>query len=550
MGDMQEETWTSTDGTQAIIVRDPSIDISDSELRAAMQQHPELKVMSDWVASISTASANTRRATRTGGLLERDRYVNPIGIFDQFRVARDAAENDDVVGNVLETTEALVFNKVRVECGDEDEENIWDQIIQEMGLEARLREMWRDLFIYSQYYVAAIYENKTLKVQGVGEKRARRKTFSVTVPSELTLLDPLKVLPVGDFLFGQDQLAYIASKTEAANIEDVIAGKNTSDQVVSQLLTGKYTPDKAEMSLLSEVTGQSGSRAFDNLFSLNPFLVWRHTATRPSYTRFAPVRLASIFELLDLKHQVRQMDRAHLLGATNFIVLIRKGDKDQPATSEELSNLNNNVRQVARTPLIIGDHRLSIEIITPKMDLTLDPKRYNTLDSRISARLYQILHIGGFSAGASGDDSLKLARVIARGLESRRQMIKENIERNLLIPTWKLNDNLKGKPRLAFTPRAVSLDFDPNFLRVMMELYLDGSISRETISGVVDVEQEEEAHRREVEKERYDDIMVPRNLTAGQAGNQFGGNRNGGGNNPDSMTTNPSPRRAANDVPG
>lgn len=542
----ESQVWSNTDGDSVTIVTDPSVDVDSATLRQAFAQHPEIGAITNWLQYISTADNGRPGQNRSGGIFERDRYTTPHGIFREFQVARDASEHDDVVSNILESTEALVFNTVRIECGDEDEENIWDQILQDIQLDLRLREMWRDLFTYSQYYIAALYGNKSYKVEGIGEQRARRKKYDLQVPTALSMIDPLKVLPYGDFLFGKDRLLYIANRTEAASIDDVIAGKNTSDQVVTSLLTQKVELDRKERTHLSEVTG---SAELSNLYQFAPGLVWRHTASRPSYARFAPVRMASVFELLDLKHQLRQMDRASLLGATNFIVLVKKGSEKEPATTAELEHLSSTVRQVSRTPLIVGDHRLSIEIITPNLDPTLDPKRYNTLDSRIAARLYQIMHIGGFSAGASGDDSLKLTRVIARGLESRRQMIKENIERNLLLPVWKANPSLKSKPSLAFTPRSVALDFDPNFLNVMMDLYHDGAISRETMGGVVDVDQETEAHNRTVEKERYDKIMVPRQMTPGQQGRKFGGENNGGGENPDSRVGNPTPRRPDADVP-
>ena len=888
---VEQEVWSNTDGDTVTIVADPSVDVDSSTLRAAFAAHPEIGAITNWLNFISTADNGRPGQQRSGGIFERDRYTSPSGIFREFQIAKDASENDDVVSNILESTEALVFNTVRVECGDEDEENIWDQIIQDIQLDVRLREMWRDLFSYSQYYTAAVYTNKVYKVQGMGEQRSRRKRYDLNVPAALSLLDPQKVLPYGDFLFGSERLLYIANRSEVADIDSTLAGENTSDQVVTQLLTGKVELSRKEKQHLATVTGAS---ELTNVYQFAPGLVWRHTASRPSYARFAPVRMKAVFELLDLKHQLRQMDRASLLGATNFIVLVKKGSEKEPATTGELEHLSTTVRQVSRTPLIVGDHRLSIEIITPDMDATLDPKRYNTLDSRIAARLYQIMHVGGFcqtpdvevmtdsgwkfyheiqdgdraysvdpetnearfaeieavnvfdhdgpmhrietrrldvlstpnhrwytqydpsldksnpdrhrfvtssnlgvddriplrfdpgdlpigpvhkdqivrlvawymtegfrryeypngkrcfiaqsrtanpekvesiaadlaslwgepgsvedgglwhydgttfsiaaevgheivdlcpgrvktpsyefinsltydqltdfvdtcidgdghrekngrrtfyskdaeiidlfeycavrlgmsvthsvdkeyhvdfdnrdetvwrvnigfnshtnparavretarngsesrmdyvhytgkvwcpttstgtwvarrngrvfytgnSAGASGDDSLKLTRVIARGLESRRQMIKENIERNLLLPTWRKNSSLKSKPSLAFTPRSVALDFDPNFLQVMMELYNDGAISRETISGIVDVDQATEAHNREVEKERYDKIMKPRQQTQKQAGRRLGGNQDGGGLNPDSNVTNPTPRRKEADIPG
>jgi hypothetical protein len=44
--------------------------------------------------------------SRRGGLFDRDRYVTPERTWDQMRVAYHAAETDDVVSGVLESTEA------------------------------------------------------------------------------------------------------------------------------------------------------------------------------------------------------------------------------------------------------------------------------------------------------------------------------------------------------------------------------------------------------------------------------------------------------------
>lgn len=524
-------------------VKDSDVEVSDNDLRSAFASSPELRVLEPWIQSI----ASSNRRARRGGLFERDKYAGAKGVFEQFKVAREAAENDDIVSNILETTEALVLNKVRIECADDDEEDIWNQISKNMNLDARFREMWRELFTYSQYYVTMMWDEKTFKIDGQGPQRARRKTYTLKVPSAVSLLDPMKVIPVGDFLFGKDKLVYVANRAESTSIDDVIAGANTSDQVVRNLLTGKYSPSQEERNKISEIIGTGVD--LSHLYVLNPQLVWRHTATHPSYARFAPVRMKSVFELLDLKHQLREMDRTRLLGSTNFIILVRKGSKEKPATPGELASLNVSVRTVAQTPLIVGDHRLSIDMITPDMDATLDPARYNTIDSRIAARLYQIFHLGNFSAGTGKDDSLKLIRVVARGLESRRQMIKENLERNLLHPIFEQNKSLKCRPSIQFTPRSIALDFDANFLQIMMDLYFDGSISRDTILGVVDLRQEDEFFRREIEAEKYDKVMTPRDTPPGRKAGLLGGNNNGGGLNPNSVKPNPAPRRNENDIP-
>lgn len=532
---------------------DPEVGASGEDIAQAMRAHPELRSIASWVNDVNPAFAasnhrNRAAGTRGGGIIERDRYVTPDGVFDQFKVARDAAHNDDTVSNVLETTEALVFNTIRVDCEDPDEEMIWNQIIEEMELEDVLHQMWRELFTYSQFNCAMQWGVGEFQLEGKGEKRARRKKYNLNVVNQLSILDQLKVVPVGDFLFGGEQLAWVANKSEAESIDNVLAGKNTTDQVVRMLLTERLHMDRKEQGRLAELLGTGD---FSNMFYMNPAAVFRHTATRPDYERFAPVRMASVFELLDMKHQLRQMDRAHIMGATNFIVLIKKGSDTQPATSGELANLNANVKTVARTPLIVGDHRLSVEIITPAVDATLDPKRYNNLDSRIMARLYQMFHTGGFSAGTSGDDSLKLVRVVARGLESRRKGIKKAVERNVLLPIWRANPELKTRPALSFTPRHVALDFDPNFINLMLALYMEGDLARDTMLGLVDIDQATEAHRRELEKEiGWDETFKSRNVanTALQ-GTLMGGNNNGGGQNQNSNTPNPTPRRSENDTP-
>ena len=162
-----------------------------------------------------------------------------------------------------------------------------------------------------------------------------------------------------------------------------------------------------------------------NTFELNPDNVWRITSTRPDYQRFADVRMESVFELLDLKHLLRAMDRTSLLGSTNAVILVKKGSDDRPAQPGELEALSTQIGGTARQPIIVSDHRIEIEIITPKTDKTLSPERYNGIDSRITSRLYQILSSGSYSSGMAADNSLKLFQVISTSMEARRDSIRD-----------------------------------------------------------------------------------------------------------------------------
>ena len=290
-------------------------------------------------------------------------------------------------------------------------------------------------------------------------------------------------------------------------------------------------------------TGYGGS-ASSNLYELNPDNVFRITSTRPDYLRFAEVRMESVFELLDLKQLLREMDRQSLIGSTNAIILVKKGSDKYPATSKELSGLSTQVKQTARNPIIVGDHRIEIEIITPKTDKTLSAERYNGIDSRITSRLYQVLSTGNYASGTATDDSLKLLRVIASSMEARRDLIRDDLMDNIFRMMWKKNAELEKEPAMAFYPRRIALEFDPNQAQFMQDLRDRGDLSRDTMLAELDIEEHVEAVKREREAEFYDEIFTPTNVpfsanpqgdpenpgdprkTGGRNG---GGNRNGGG---------------------
>lgn len=517
-----------------------SSDVATREVMNALHsQSPEIAAMSRWGAQTQGFGS------RAGGLFERDRYVTPEKIYDQMLLAQHAAEADDVVSNVLESTESLAFSKMSFYCDDQEEEDVWNQIAGDLDLDARLREMWRELFTVSQFYCAIWWGQKSYKVRGKTDKgNAKRRTFkNLRVPIAISMLDPLKVVPVGMSMFNRERLAWIADRSESDRY-DAVLDNPMSDPILGRLLLGKYEPSRDEVARLGDAGFNVGTGG--RLYELNPDTVFRHTATRSQYQHFASVRMRSVFELLDLKNQLRQMDRAHLVGGTNFIILITKGTDQMPAKPAEIANLQSQVKTVARVPVLVGDHRLKVEIITPKLDQTLRPERYNTIDSRLTARLYQMFLLGNYAAGSSSDDSSKLMKVIARGMESRRQMIKRTLERKVFQPTMDLNDELSERPSLRFHPKQIALDFDSAFASFLLDLRAANEVSRETILSQFDMDQDDEFRMLERERDKYDDVFMtqvpfsapnpaqPTAVTKRTAGRVGGGNRNGGGAAPGS----------------
>ena len=490
-------------------------DFTNEEVFAKIDPNTQVfESLKAWAGDLSgpmgEMSAGFPGNRRVGGIMDRDRYVTPINFFEQMRLAYHASINDDVVSTVLENTEALAFSRVKMYADDEEDEDVYNQIAEDIDLDSRLREMWRELFCVSQFYAAVWWDDKEYKVRGVTDTgKKSKKKVKIRVPHGVTLLDPLKIVPVGNFLFGQEGLAYVADRGEDQMFLDTLnarsaGGSQLPDPFIDRIIVGPYEPNFRDQVVLDQL----GIGRQRGLFLLNPNTVFRHTLTRPSFQPTSPVRMTSIFELLDLKSNLRQMERAHLIGGTNFIIVITQGSDKMPAQAAELQHLQASVRVLSRTPVMVGDHRLNVEIVTPKIDTTLRAERHNTLDSRITARLYNMFMLGNYSAGAQSDDSVKLVKVIARGIESRRDQLARSVMSEIFNPIYTMNDALQTEPKMRFHPKSVALDFDVAKLNAMIDLRANREVSRDTIHSMLDLDQAEEAKLMEREAEQYDDIFM------------------------------------------
>jgi len=454
------------------------------------------RAIASWAEDIQGSSSRSSQA-----LFERDKYVTPAKIYKQMEVAYSALD-DDIVANALDVTEALAFNRVRAISDDEDTQNVWNQILGDLNMDAWIRQAWSELFTVSHYYGIRWWGAKEYTVQGVRDKRKSRKKYNIIVPTELGFLDPMRVVPIAPDMFGNYRLAWIADEGDM-KLYDSTDAATQSDDVVKSLFVSHYTPSKSEEKMLSKQGVET-----DRLLELNDEFVWMGTQTKPPYERWPRIRLKSIFPLLDLKTQLRQMDRAVLLSGTNFIVLVKKGTDAHPVKkASEMESVVEQVRTVSRSPVIVSDHRLEIEIITPDLTAVLNSEKWNTIDSRIAMRLW-----GTFVSNPTEgrDTSLTLGRVIARGISSRRHMLKRDIERNIFKEVRELNEDDFGEnAKLEFTPQRIELEMDEAIANIIQELRDRGDLSRETTLNELGFDQETEAARREYEDKKWKKVFEP-----------------------------------------
>jgi hypothetical protein len=321
------------------------------------------------------------------------------------------------------------------------------------------------------------------------------------------------------------------------------------DPIVQRFIVRHYVPDQIEAHDLYE----DGVEDVSRLYLLDDKAVFRHTATTLDYQRFPDVRLESVFQLLDMKAQLRQMDRVHLVGGAHMIILITKGEKDDPGTPEEINALRASATTIAQVPLIVGDHRLHIEIITPKLDITLDRKKWDTLDVRLFARAW-----GSFiPTGDDLGDPTKIGQVIGRNLQGRRKGMRRAWEKHVFQQIRDRNPALmEERAKLVFQPGNIALAFDAAWSSFLLDLREDGEISQGTILSAFGMSIADEARKVKREREAYGPLFrenAPFNpfgpqAPSGGAGGDDGddGDPEGGGDGgPDPDGTPPVPTKIA-----
>lgn len=548
--------------------------LSDAVIRGTVEEVG--RELSRWVDS-------TRAAKQKLSMFDRSSYIAPDNPYGQMEIARRAVENDDIVGNVADVTESLAFQGVQWEAENPDDADIFNQISRDLDIDKVVRTWWREEFTYSQVVIGLWWGQKKYKVRGFSPPKEeplikipgdpnmgtqdtfeeprdpetnrplkpkrgpkRKKPYDIWCPTGVTFIDPQRVVPIGSGMFEQDRLAWQATRGEIDAFRRLIDGVRF-DPIMERFFLAPYNPSQDEAQGLTQM-GVDPNR----LIELNPEYVFRHTVTTPNYRRFPEVRLRGVFPLLDLKTQLMEADRVMLVGAANYILLIKKGEKDDPALPSELANLKDNFQVLAKLPVIIADHRLNIEIITPAQDNVLEAAKYDTLDRRIINRALGSLTIS--SSGQRNESTLTVARGVARLLESRRLMIKRELEKRIARATVDHPRNagkFEDEPNVAFVPRNVQLDSDSQIVQAVMSLRTQNELSRESVLEYFGFDQEVEAQRRLYEEEsgldKIFETQVPfSSPNMGQPFDQQGGRPPGGGQSPQSVQGGVKPKTGSN----
>jgi len=517
--------------------------LPDDEVLLAIKENREIASQIErWTQQLALNEATTP----TMDVFRRDRWEGKTHIHARMSMCAWAVENDDVLSTTADVIEAAAFQKCGFEVFDEDEQQVWNQWAADVDLDSRLREQYRELFKCSNVFVGVWWEKKIYQVKDDkilklvddlqqemavqdAEKnglpapkappklgnRSRRRKFPLEVPVAFSIFDPTKVVPVGTLMFGRERFAYIATAEESYAFGEVMVG-NVPDATVMKLIERKYTPTETDRRQLAEIGVDTA-----NLWLFREDAIFRHSLTRAQYERYAVPRLLPALPIIDMKTHLRNSDRSTLIGSTNFIVVITKGSDKFPAKQSEVDNLKEQARVLARLPVLVGDHRLNVEIVSPNMDNTLIEGRWQVLDSRLVFMALRTFH-PVVQGGGSVEGVKEMSQVVSQGLSNRRHQLVRAWERQIFRKIMERNPVLSEEPRLVFRPRRITLDYSNDILTGTLKLRDRGDISRETTLDEMDYDQDMEVARRAKEKLVYDKVFSSSTPFSSPATNPYG----------------------------
>lgn len=462
-------------------------------------------------ASLAWARQSTFQTyTQQGNMLARSAYRAPANIRDEIKLARELAEWDDDVAAVIGQMIALAFGEgMENHHRDEKTVAIFNEVARNADLDLALQELYRELLISSQINIATLYTREEFEYT-LG-RNGTTQSQSVTAPL-IGVLPAEHIRILGNDMFRTGILAYDPEDGKLSTWLDKFFNPETSaaekaamgreDRVSANLFTGVV-----EISAVDQLDTHELPASGGRLYTLNTRLVDRTTFPKGAGKYPHPL-LTRNFGLLEAKRLLNIMDYALLQGGSNYIVVAKKGTDQHPAQAGEVTNLSEVVRRASKTGVIVGDHRLDFQVITPELKELLNPEKRRMLGRKLVMAMMRLTEHGEEEGGSEGikSDSDMAARVVT----SDRQMIKRLVERHVYRDVAKRNRKALSKgPAELWFPKII-LGGTQWFTDYVLKLRDRGDIPRSwaVAAGGFDWEAAVEGRKRELQN-GDDDIMQP-----------------------------------------
>jgi hypothetical protein len=434
-----------------------------------------------------------------GSLLARTKFITPTNVYGEIRLARELADRDDDVRSAIGMLLAVAFSDgMENQHPDERTVTLFNGLARNMNLDALLESMYREYLIAYQVTTVSLFTRRTaVDVGGEGDTEQMVAPVVGILPAE-------QIRTIGPDLFGNAELAFIPSGKLATWLNEYFADTTTAarkaelrrlDPVSAVLFTGVVEIEEESTNLLGRDL---------QAYRLNPRMVHRTMGPKdPKALAPRPLMVAN-FALLEAKRLLNLMDYALLQGGMNFIVVAKKGTDERPAMQPEIDNLENIIRRAHRTGVIVGDHRLSFEIITPNLDALLSSDKRNLLGRKIAMTLLRLVE-----EVIEADTADAVLELVARVIGSDRQRMRRHVENYIYDECAQRNRALtKGTCRIWF-PKIV-LQGTQFFTDYVIKLRDRGDIPRKYAVEAAGFDWEAGVEQRKRENQaNIDETMAP-----------------------------------------
>jgi predicted RNA-binding Zn-ribbon protein involved in translation (DUF1610 family) len=361
--------------------------------------------------------------TNQGSMLARTPFRTPSNVIEEIKLARSVADSDDDVAAALGNMLAIAYGSgLMNQHRDEATLEFFNQIgnPKNMDLEATFEELHREYLIAGSVTSLSLFMRQRMSYYPL--KAVEPVMAQLQIP-RIGILPAENIRVISNDIVNEGELAYHVEDPNMKNWLEEFFSPRTPDlrrsmmaqqePVAANLFTGRV-----------EIPYNDGDPASRGLivYTLNQRMVHRTTMPKGPYPYARPL-LTRNFPLLEAKRLLNIMDYALLQGGTNYIVIAKKGSDQQPAQPGEIQNLQNQIMHASRSGVLVGDHRLDIQIVTPNLEELLNPAKRTLLGRKISMGLLRQTEQVTRESGTKGaeNEMEMLARVVTA---DRRKMIR------------------------------------------------------------------------------------------------------------------------------
>jgi hypothetical protein len=469
-------------------------------------------VMSYWVESAAlqfgTPTNFQLYSTNQGSnMLARSPFETPSNVLDEIRLARQVAECDDDVRAVIDQMVHTAYRDgMENHHPDLTTLHVFNEIAKQMNLDLALKELLREYLIAAQVVTLSLFTRSRITFAPT-DNESRTVTAQMSTPL-LGVLPAEDIRVLSNDVFDTGDLGYEVTDQALKEWLEEYFAETTSpakkeamrreQPVVAAIFTEKIEVDWND---------QDKFIAGKTIYRLNPRMVHRTTMPKGS-TAYPRPRLTANFALLEAKRLLNIMDYALLQGGTNYIVVAKVGSDNLPAQQPEVDNLTDQVRHASRTGVLVGDHRITIDIITPDLGELLNPAKRKLLGRKIAMAMLSIPEQVTPDPGNEGARSeMEFA---ANTIQSDRHDIQRHVERYVYDEITRRNPSSPIKSSPSLWHARVILSGVKEFYDSVIKARDRGDIPRKWAVEVLGFPYEAGVAQRQRElDEGHDEIMTP-----------------------------------------